>query len=54
MRARLSPMIDATDPDLSAFRKHGGKLILFMGWDDPVGAASDIIGYYEKLATPAD
>ena len=39
VRAKLSPMIDATDPDLSAFRKHGGKLIMFMGWDDPVGAA---------------
>ncbi|HEY4169401.1 MAG TPA: tannase/feruloyl esterase family alpha/beta hydrolase [Reyranella sp.] len=54
VRAKLSPMIDATDPDLSAFRRHGGKLIMFMGWDDPVGAASDIIGYYDKLATPAD
>jgi tannase/feruloyl esterase len=54
VRAKLSPMIDATDPDLSAFRTHGGKLILFMGWDDPVGAASDIVGYYEKLAQPAD
>jgi feruloyl esterase len=53
VRAKLSPMIDATDPDLSAFAKRGGKLILFMGWDDPVGAALDIAGYYEKLAEPA-
>ncbi len=54
MRAKLSPMIDATDADLSAFRKHGGRLVLFMGWDDPVGAASDIVGYYEKIADPAN
>ncbi len=53
MRAMLSPMIDATDPDLSAFAKRGGKLIMFMGWDDPVGAALDIARYYEKLAEPA-
>ncbi len=52
VRNKLSPMIDATDPP-SAFAKRGGKLILFTGWDDPVGAASDIIGYYERLAEPA-
>jgi len=52
VRSKLAPMIDATDPDLSAFRAHGGRLIMFMGWDDPVGAALDIVGYYEKLAAP--
>jgi len=28
---------DAASADLAAFHAHGGKLILFMGWDDPVG-----------------
>ena len=49
-RAKLGPAIDAVDADLSAFRKRGGKLILFMGWDDPVGAAMDIVGYHDRIA----
>ncbi len=28
-------IIDADDPDLSAFRKHGGKLLMYYGWADP-------------------
>jgi hypothetical protein len=31
LQATLSPM----DPDLSAFRSHGGKLLLYHGWADP-------------------
>ncbi|MBV8393957.1 MAG: tannase/feruloyl esterase family alpha/beta hydrolase [Alphaproteobacteria bacterium] len=52
VRAKLVPMIDATSTDLSAFKAHGGKLILFTGWDDPVGAPLDIVDYYEKLGAP--
>ncbi|HTR88031.1 MAG TPA: tannase/feruloyl esterase family alpha/beta hydrolase [Reyranella sp.] len=49
VRQKVSPMVDATSTDLSAFRARGGKLIVFMGWDDPVGAAMDIVGWFEKL-----
>src|ERR1035441_8092433 len=28
----LRDIMDATDPDLSAFRQHNGKLILYYGW----------------------
>ena len=31
LQATLSPM----DPDLSAFRSRGGKLLLYHGWSDP-------------------
>jgi feruloyl esterase len=31
----LQQVIDANDPDLSAFRQHGGKLIMYFGWADP-------------------
>jgi hypothetical protein len=34
------------NPDLSRFRKAGGKLILFMGWDDPAIPAEATIDYY--------
>ncbi len=28
-------ILDANDPDLSAFRRHGGKLLMYFGWADP-------------------
>jgi pimeloyl-ACP methyl ester carboxylesterase len=31
----LAPILDADDPDLSAFKAHGGKLIQYHGWNDP-------------------
>ncbi|HEY2613327.1 MAG TPA: tannase/feruloyl esterase family alpha/beta hydrolase, partial [Reyranella sp.] len=54
VRATVSPMVDAASADLAAFHAHGGKLILFMGWDDPVGAALDIVDYFEKIAQRED
>ena len=33
-RAKTSEALDATNPDLSAFAKRGGKLILYHGWAD--------------------
>ena len=50
VRAKLSPLVDATNPDISLFHARGGKLILFTGWDDPVGAASDLLAYYGQVA----
>jgi feruloyl esterase len=51
VRARMGPMVDAVDSDLSAFKKHGGKLILFSGWQDPVVSTYDVIDYYQAVAT---
>jgi Tannase and feruloyl esterase len=47
--AKLGPMVDAVDPDLSAFHRHGGKLIIYQGWADPVVSAYDTISYYERV-----
>jgi feruloyl esterase len=47
--AAMAPEINATDPDLSRFRAHGGKLIMFMGWNDPVGSAPEAIDYYDSV-----
>jgi feruloyl esterase len=41
--------LNATDPDLSAFAQHGGKLILFHGWSDPALNPLATIAYYEKV-----
>ena len=45
--------IDAVNPDLSAFRAHGGKLLIYHGWNDggSGGAISPLntIKYYESV-----
>lgn len=46
----LSDIIDATDTDLSAFRKHGGKLIMYFGWADPQLNPVAGVDYYEKMS----
>jgi feruloyl esterase len=47
--ARLAPLMNATDPDLGAFYKRGGKLILFHGWNDPAISAYETIDYYQAV-----
>ena len=38
--------LDAVNPDLSAFRGRGGKLILYHGWNDPAIPALSTVDYY--------
>jgi feruloyl esterase len=47
--ARLSPTLDADNPDLSQFRSHGGKLIIDNGWMDGSLSAYGTIDYYESV-----
>ena len=42
--------LDAADPDLSAFRDAGGKLIHYQGWNDAAIPAQSSIDYYEEVA----
>jgi hypothetical protein len=44
---------DATDPDLRAFRAHGGKLILYHGTADPAVPATATIDYYAAVERAA-
>jgi feruloyl esterase len=37
------------DPDLSAFQKRGGKLLMYHGWADPVVPPENSINYYESV-----
>ncbi len=43
-----SKQADAKDPDLSQFRKHGGKLIITYGWADPILQPMMGVNYYEQ------
>ncbi len=46
---RIAETLNATNPDLSAFRKRGGKLIIYTGWSDAAAPALAVIGYYEDV-----
>ena len=47
--ARVAPTLNADDPDLSAFRARGGKLIIDNGWMDGSMSAYGTIKYYESV-----
>ncbi len=49
VHARMSELFDANSPDLSSFSARKGKLIMFMGWADPVGAPGEAINYYDAV-----
>jgi Tannase and feruloyl esterase len=46
---RMARHLNSTDPDLSAFRKRGGKLILYHGWADAAIPAVNAINYYDSV-----
>jgi feruloyl esterase len=46
---KMGSLVDATSTDLSGFRAHGGKLILYQGSADPVVSATDTVAYFEQL-----
>jgi hypothetical protein len=43
-----SRLADAKDPDLSAFRKRGGKLLMTYGWADAILQPMMGVNYYEE------
>ena len=47
--AFASHVLDATDPDLTAFRQRGGKLLLYFGWADPQLNPRMGLEYYEDV-----
>jgi feruloyl esterase len=49
--ARLAPILNATSPDLRAFRDRGGKLLQYHGWNDQLIAPQNSIDYYESVRT---
>jgi hypothetical protein len=41
--------VDAVDPDLSKFKAHGGKLLLYAGWADTGITPENTVLYYESV-----
>lgn len=48
-KAKSASALDAVNPDLTPFRSHGGKLILYHGWDDPAIPALNTVNYYDEV-----
>lgn len=49
LREKLSEICDATNPDLSDYKAHGGKFILITGSDDNLITYMDGKNYYESV-----
>jgi feruloyl esterase len=41
--------VNASNPDLSAFKARGGKILMYSGWADPVGPPMDAVNYYQRV-----
>ncbi len=46
-------LLDAVNPDLSAFSARGGKLILYHGWNDPAIPALGTVDYFNSVVAKA-
>jgi feruloyl esterase len=46
---KVGSIINAVSPDLSAFKAHGGKLLLYHGWNDTAISPGNTINYYESV-----
>ena len=47
--AKFASTFNSYDPDLSAFKARGGKLIQYHGWIDPAIPALDSVDYYKSV-----
>lgn len=48
-RLELSAVLDSTNPDLSAFYKRGGKLIVVIGTNDTLASPGAQLAYYQSV-----
>jgi feruloyl esterase len=46
---KTAKILNATNPDLSAFKARGAKLILYHGWNDAAISALNTINYYNAV-----
>jgi pimeloyl-ACP methyl ester carboxylesterase len=48
-RRELSEILDSTNPDLSAFQKRGGKMIVAIGTNDTTAPPGEQLDYYQSV-----
>ena len=47
---KAGKVLNATDPDLRAFKARGGKLIMYHGWNDQLISPFNTINYYNNVS----
>jgi feruloyl esterase len=45
----LAPILNANNPDLSAMKELGGKILMYAGMSDPLVPFQDALHYYERV-----
>jgi hypothetical protein len=48
-REQVAAWLDTTNPDLRAFRRRGGKMIVAVGTDDTIASSGEQLNYYQSL-----
>jgi len=46
---KVGSIVNAINPDLSAFKAHGGKLLLYHGWNDTAISPGNTVNYYQSV-----
>lgn len=49
MEREVGGILSSYNPDLSAFRARGGRLIMYHGWADPLLMPENTLHYYEQM-----
>lgn len=49
MDKQLAPKLNANNPDLSVFKRQGGKLLMYTGTADQIVPFQDAVNYYERV-----
>ena len=47
--ASMTEILSPHDPDLTPYKRRGGKIIMYHGWADPAISAYGTLDYYEKM-----
>jgi feruloyl esterase len=53
-REKISSSLDSTDPDLDAFYKRGGKMIVVIGTNDTLASPGAQLDYYQSIIDKMD
>ena len=48
---RIGRIVNSTDPDLRTFKLHGGKLVLYHGWSDPIMPGTTAVRYFDTVSS---
>jgi feruloyl esterase len=46
---KVGAAVNAIDPDLRPFKAHGGKLLLYHGWNDPLISPGNTVNYFDSV-----